>query len=76
MSNIVWRSATLLAVLLGVTAGCQKRQPAAERAEEPQGGKAEPSFHIVSPQRKTVRRPIEQPGFNIEPFQETPESLC
>jgi RND family efflux transporter MFP subunit len=27
---------------------------------------------IVRPERKTVRRPIEQPGFNIEAFQETP----
>jgi RND family efflux transporter MFP subunit len=73
MSNIVRRSAALLVVLLGVTAGCQKGKPAAtDRPEGPQGGKAEPSFRIVHPQRNTVRRPIEQPGFNIEPFQETP----
>ncbi len=72
MSKSICRPAALLAVLLGVTAGCQKGKPAAaDRPEEPQA-KAAPGFGVVHPQRKTVRRPIEQPGFNIEPFQETP----
>lgn len=30
-----------------------------------------PAVPVVRPERKTVRHPIEQPGFNIEAFQET-----
>jgi RND family efflux transporter MFP subunit len=54
-----------------LTAGCNRpaesiQQPAAQSAA------AAPSVRIVRPERKTVRHPIEQPGFNIEAFQETP----
>jgi RND family efflux transporter MFP subunit len=61
------------AVLLTAAAGCQRpsaappQQPAAERPE-----RAEATVHVVKPERRTVRHPVEQPGFNIEAFQETP----
>jgi multidrug efflux pump subunit AcrA (membrane-fusion protein) len=71
--------ATAGAVLLGVTAGCQRPvaapvaaggPPAAEAATG--GPPVATAVRVVRPERKTVRRPIEQPGFNIEAFQETP----
>jgi multidrug efflux pump subunit AcrA (membrane-fusion protein) len=61
------------AVLLGLTTGCQRPSPAAtpqEQAAPPP--RAEATVRAVRPERKTVRHPIEQPGFNIEAFQETP----
>ena len=32
----------------------------------------ERTVRLTKPERKTVLHPFEQPGFNIEPFQETP----
>jgi RND family efflux transporter MFP subunit len=59
--------------LLGLSGGCHR--PAADpdtaageseaRASEP------PKLSVVRPQRKTVRRPIKRPGYNIEAFQST-----
>ena len=68
------------AALLGLTAGCQRPSASATPAAAggpPAAGAAtgEPSaaaVRIVRPERKTVRHPIEQPGFNVEAFQETP----
>jgi HlyD family secretion protein len=59
------------AALLGVTAGCQRPSAAATPAEAPPAARAEAVVRVVRPERKTVRHPIEQPGFNIEAFQET-----
>jgi len=60
------------ALMLGVTAGCQRPAPPTSQPEKPRAESGAPSIRIVSPERKTVRRPIEQPGFNIEAFEETP----
>jgi HlyD family secretion protein len=61
------------AVLLGGAAGCQRPAPAATPQGQPAAPPAEATaVRIVKPERKTVRHPIEQPGFNVEAFQETP----
>src|SRR4051812_9781376 len=63
------------AVLLTAAAGCQRPSAAAPQPQQPtaeQPGRAEPAVRLVKPERKTVRHPIEQPGFNIEAFQQTP----
>jgi multidrug efflux pump subunit AcrA (membrane-fusion protein) len=63
--------ALTLTALLGMTTGCQRPSPAVP----PQGQaatSAEAAVRVARPQRKTVRHPVEQPGFNIEAFQETP----
>src|SRR5689334_23118665 len=58
--------------LLSLVAGCNRTSVAS--ASDPTAAKAseEPTVQVVSPQRKTLNRRIEQPGFNIEAFQETP----
>jgi RND family efflux transporter MFP subunit len=56
-------------VLLGLTTGCQRPSPAPAQADQPQ---AAPAVQTVRPERKTIRHAIEQPGFNIEAFEETP----
>jgi RND family efflux transporter MFP subunit len=62
-----------MAIFLGLTAGCQRPSAAApsgpDQASAPAAG---PAVRLVKPERKTIRHPIEQPGFNIEAFQETP----
>jgi multidrug efflux pump subunit AcrA (membrane-fusion protein) len=60
------------AALLGMTAGCQRPSPVATPQEHAAAPRAEATVRTVRPQRTTVRHPIEQPGFNIEAFQETP----
>jgi RND family efflux transporter MFP subunit len=60
------------AALLSVTAGCQRPTVAATPQQPPATPRAEAAVHLVKPERKTVRHPIEQPGFNVEAFQETP----
>jgi RND family efflux transporter MFP subunit len=60
------------AALLGA-AGCQR--PPADATAPQQSAPPPPkeeAVRIVKPERKTVRHPIEQPGFNVEAFQETP----
>lgn len=59
------------AALLGLTAGCGR--PAAEGSPSaPITAASELTVSVVRPERQTVRRTIEQPGFNIEAFEETP----
>jgi HlyD family secretion protein len=79
MQKTTWRrrlTATALAAagaaLLAVTGGCQRPSPAATPQEQPAAPPAGTVVRITHPERKTVRHPIEQPGFNIEAFQETP----
>ena len=57
-----------------VLAGCNEPSPTApsKATENPPAPTAVLTVRAVSPERKTVRHPIEQPGFNIEAFQETP----
>jgi RND family efflux transporter MFP subunit len=73
MRKPIWDLAAGAAVLAFVTlsTGCQ-RPPVGAVQADPQEEKAAPEFRTVRPQHKTVRRRIEQPGFNIEAFQETP----
>jgi HlyD family secretion protein len=63
-------------VLLAVAAGCQGPAEGTSTTEAvlPPPTQAAPSSAaaIIHPERKTVRHKIEQPGFNIEPFQQTP----
>lgn len=57
--------------LLGMTAGCQRSSSAATPEAPPAAPQAGPTVRLDKPKRKTVVHPIEQPGFNIEAFQET-----
>src|ERR1043166_4507879 len=57
----------LLVGLLAVAAGCGKQADSEGQQEEK---KAPPSVKTVKPERKTLRRIFEQPGF-IEAFEET-----
>lgn len=63
-------AAACLAALVQM-AGCESSSTDAVPAEEAETAAAN-VVRIVKPFRTTVRHPIEQPGFNIAPFQETP----
>ncbi len=57
--------------LLVSAAGCAR--PAAEGSQPTADAvAAEATVTVVQPERQTVRRTIEQPGFNVEAFEETP----
>jgi multidrug efflux pump subunit AcrA (membrane-fusion protein) len=60
----------LVAALL---TGCEQGLPSASKtgASGAPSAAAEQTVRLVRPERKTVLHPFEQPGFNIEPFQET-----
>ena len=76
-NTFLWCQALLAAaaaVLPGLTAGCNRPSAAASRAQSSPGQPApaaEATVRVVRPERKTVRHPILQPGFNIEAFQVT-----
>jgi RND family efflux transporter MFP subunit len=63
----------LATAIVGLGSGC--RQPSASTEKGP--GKSEASTseqaqrRVIQPLRKTVRRPIKRPGFNIEAYQST-----
>ena len=59
--------------VLGLFAGCRRSTTASDKADgESEARTSErPKVTVVQPQRKTVRRPIKRPGFNIEAFQST-----
>src|SRR5215217_3208366 len=58
------------AILAGLFAGCQ-RKPLPEPAEET-SRRTVPKVAVVNPERHTVRRSIERPGYNVEAYQSTP----
>jgi HlyD family secretion protein len=68
-SSLLIAAPLLLCVLL---AGCDKPTSSAAKANGNPPAAVEQIVRIVQPERKTILHPIEQPGFNIEPFQETP----
>jgi RND family efflux transporter MFP subunit len=63
-------AACAAAGLLGLAVGCHRpAAPSRTAAEEPAPGP--PNVAVVKPQRKTVRRSIKRPGFNVEANQST-----
>jgi multidrug efflux pump subunit AcrA (membrane-fusion protein) len=64
----------LLGAVLGAAflCGCEQPSPSAAKSGENQPSATEQTVRLTKPERKTVLHPFEQPGFNIEPFQETP----
>lgn len=70
---VLGRLCKTAAALALVAAGCGRpvtpfERPAGQSAAAP----APTAVRVVRPERKTVRHPIEQPGFNVQAFQETP----
>src|SRR5262245_3671588 len=63
-------TAVASAALLGLTTGCQ-RKPPPEPAEET-SRRTVPKVAVIHPERHTVRRSIERPGYNVEAYQSTP----
>jgi HlyD family secretion protein len=67
----------VLLLLVGATlgsvflSGCEHPAPNPAKSSAPTPGDSESTVRVVKPARKTVRHPFEQPGFNIEPYQET-----
>src|SRR5437773_1189021 len=65
-------AATAGAVLVGLATGCN-RQSANSSDQAAQTSPSEPpTVKVVHPEKKTVRRLIERPGYNIEAFERTP----
>src|SRR5438874_4661109 len=65
-------AATSGAMLVCLAAGCN-RPPASSSDQAAQTSASEtPPLKVVHPEKKDLRRPIERPGFNIEPFERTP----
>ena len=57
------------AALAGLTAGCQRKPAPAPAGEGAR--RSVPKVTVVRAQRQTVRRDIERPGYNVEPYQST-----
>src|SRR5262245_58991688 len=74
MPATTWRRpiGSLTALVCVVLAGCHRPAAVAPQASQQPAPQTEASVRVVKPERKAVRQPIEQPGFNIEAFQETP----
>jgi HlyD family secretion protein len=71
MRNTLCLSWALFAAAVALP-GCERPSPAAPQPGPAPPQPAEgPAVTTVRPERKTVRHPIDQPGFNIEAFQET-----
>jgi RND family efflux transporter MFP subunit len=73
----IWRSPraflpAIAAATLAFATGCDHATSTASPPAAEQATAATTALRAVRPERKTVRHPIEQPGFNIEAFQETP----
>jgi RND family efflux transporter MFP subunit len=57
-------------VLLGMVSGCNR--PSAAPPEQGGAAPKTPDVKVVRPEKRDVRRPIERPGYNIEPYESTP----
>ena len=71
--RVLVANAILFAAALACTSGCQRASSNPTRQEASSAPRGDlVAVRIVRPERKTISHPIEQPGFNIEAFQETP----
>jgi len=63
-----------IAVLAFITqsTGCERPTTASPKGEAQPAAAATPAVRTVKPERKSVRHRVEQPGFNIQAFQEAP----
>jgi HlyD family secretion protein len=66
----VWVPLAAAAVAICPSTGCDRPTTASQNTEAQPAAAA--TVHTVKPERKTVRHRIEQPGFNIQAFQEAP----
>ena len=66
----VLRILTIALTVLGLSTGCDRQTTASQPAEGQPA--AATTVHTAKPERNTVRHRIEQPGFNIQAFQEAP----
>jgi RND family efflux transporter MFP subunit len=66
-----WVLILVLAAPLVLAGGCNR--PRAASGEKKAEGPAppQPKVSVVTPERKTVRRPITRPGFNVQAYQST-----
>lgn len=67
----LWK-ACLPLVLSALVVGCHRPAEEGAAAQTAPGASDDSSPGVIHPQRAVVRRRIEQPGYNIEPFQRTP----
>src|SRR5262245_42126959 len=61
----------LVLVSLILFAGCSRRD-AGTGTNAPKAAPGVPHVTIVHPEQKPIKHVVEQPGFNVEPYQETP----
>lgn len=66
-----WLCALLVGGLLSALPGCTRPETPPASTSQPEAKPAR-TVAVVKPVRAIVRRRIEQPGFNVEAFQETP----
>jgi RND family efflux transporter MFP subunit len=61
------------AAALGLAAGCNRLAGPSAKGAPGEGSPASttPEVTVIRPERKTVRRPIKRPGYNIEAYQST-----
>ena len=65
------RRVLMLATFLLVIAGCGRRDSAG-RNDESKAPAGVPAVTIVHPEKKAIKHVVEQPGFNVEAYQEAP----
>ena len=58
-----------IATIIFVIGGCSRRDATKTDAPKATGV---PVVIIVNPEKKAIKHVVEQPGFNVEPYQETP----
>jgi HlyD family secretion protein len=66
-----WAYVGITILVLYLPSGCD-RPTTASPPVETQPAAATPAVHTVNPERKTVHHRIDQPGFNIQAFQQSP----
>jgi HlyD family secretion protein len=73
MRFISWPLPPVVAILIAALAsGCKEEPSASAKASGKPADSQALAIKVVSPQKGDVRREIERPGYNVQPFERTP----
>jgi len=72
MRTISWSVCSVLCLVTAMASGCKEEPSAlAKDAAKPAHSQAS-AIKVIHPEKRDVRREIERPGYNVQPFERTP----
>src|SRR5947199_10705337 len=73
MRPIYWPFTAIVSILMAVLAsGCKEKASASAKDSAKPADSQAVAIKVVHPEKRDLRREIERPGYNVQPFERTP----